>query len=344
MRLSICIATFRRAAYIGETLENILGQVGHHVEVVVVDGASPDDTQDVVRRIQARYPQLIYYREDTNEGVDRDFDKAVGYARGDYCWLMSDDDLLAPGAIERVLSSLRQEPDLVIVNAQVRTSDLAVVLQPNRLRMHEDRRYGAGEEDALFAATIDYLSFIGAVVIRRSLWLARDRETYFGSLFIHVGVIFQPPAISNALVIAEPLVIIRYGNAMWTARGFEIWIHKWPSLVWSFAQFKEITRAGVIARHPAESAKNLIYYRAIGAFGSAEFDDILSKPERPHHRSAHLIARLPPRAVNAMVALYCLVRRQEGWRMLLDDLARAREASSIARWVVKRFRSPEMER
>ena len=37
---------------------------------------------------------LRYFRESVNSGVDRDYDKAVGYASGEYCWLMTDDDLL----------------------------------------------------------------------------------------------------------------------------------------------------------------------------------------------------------------------------------------------------------
>src|SRR3990172_8001177 len=101
-KLSVCIATFKRATFIGETLESILGQVEPGVEVVVVDGASPDDTEEVVRRLAVAHSGLRYHREPVNSGVDADYDKAVGYAQGEYCWLMTDDDVLVPGAIARV--------------------------------------------------------------------------------------------------------------------------------------------------------------------------------------------------------------------------------------------------
>src|SRR5689334_19512095 len=113
-RLSICIATYGRGKFIGETLDSILGQWQPGVEIVVVDGASPDDTPEVMAQYALRHPGIAYYRESENSGVDRDYDKAVGYARGDYCWLMPDDDLLRPGAIQSLLDHLDRDLDLVV--------------------------------------------------------------------------------------------------------------------------------------------------------------------------------------------------------------------------------------
>ena len=103
IRLSICIATYNRSAYIGETIDSIIGQINHKLEIVIVDGASPDTTPEVVEKYTSIHPNVRYFREITNSGVDADYDKAVGYARGQYCWLMTDDDLMAPGAIRCVL-------------------------------------------------------------------------------------------------------------------------------------------------------------------------------------------------------------------------------------------------
>ena len=118
-KLSICIATFKRGKFLGETLETIVGQLTPEVELIVLDGASPDNTQELMEQYQRRYPQIRYIREATNSGIDQDYDKAVGYATGDYCWLMTDDDLLRTGALARVLSELKENRDLVIVNAEV---------------------------------------------------------------------------------------------------------------------------------------------------------------------------------------------------------------------------------
>lgn len=344
IRLSICIATYGRAGFIGQTLESILTQVGEQVEVVVVDGASPDDTSAVVGTFLSAYPRLVYRREASNEGVDRDFDKAVQYARGEYCWLMSDDDVLAPDAVATVLARLACEPELVVVNAEIRSKDMTLLLKPSQLEVSSDLDFDSPEHERLFAVTAGYLSFIGAVVIRRSTWLARDRVPYFGSLFIHVGVIFQPPVLGRAIIIARPLIRIRYGNAMWSARGFEIWIDKWPRLVWSFDQFSDKVKRAVTPRDPASSLKVLLHYRALGAYGLAEYEAFFHRSKRAHHWLAKLVARLPAPLVNTAIALYCLARKHPNAGPMLYELHNAKCASALTRWAARRFRFPETEK
>jgi abequosyltransferase len=342
--LSICMATFGRGAFIGETLEALLTQADNRVEIVVVDGASPDNTPEVVTALQTRWPRLIYHREASNAGVDRDFDKAVGYARGEYCWLLSDDDIPVHDALESVLENLSDKPDLLVVNAEIRDKSLSRILKARQLDAAQDGAFGAEAQEQLFAATAGYLSFIGGVVIRRAAWLARERERYFGSLFIHMGVIFQRPALQKVKVMARPLIRIRYGNAMWSARGFEVWTRLWPDLVWAFDHFSEATRRRVIARYPARSLKILLWYRAIGAYGPAQARDLLARRPGSHHRLAGAVARLPAGAVNTALALYCAASTDQDAPMKLYDLGRAECATSLTRWLTRRSLSPETGR
>ena len=330
-KLSICIATFKRGLFIGEPLESILGQMAPGVEIVVVDGASPDETPEVMARYAAAHPEIRYFRESVNSGVDADFDKAVGYAKGEFCWLMTDDDLLRPGAVAAVLSTIGGEDDLVIVNAEVRSADLSELFEKQRLVFNADKIYRADAREAFFAETAAYLSFIGCVVIRRTFWLARERIAYFGSLFIHVGVIFQSPPVANVRVVAEPQIIIRYGNAMWTSRSFEVWMFKWPRLIWSFPDFSEAAKRKICRREPWRSAKALFHNRALGAYSSAVFKqfwpDDVGKTER---FVAYLISVFPASLANLVMVTY-FARSPKPARMALDDLLFSPNAGWLSR-------------
>lgn len=331
IKLSICIATFKRGKFIGETLDSILSQMESGVEIVVVDGASPDDTPEVMARYTAVYPDIRYFRESVNSGVDADFDKAVGYAQGEFCWLMTDDDLLRPGAIAAVLSRLGGQDDLVIVNAEVRSVDLSELFEKQRLVFDADKVYCAADREAFFAETAAYLSFIGCVVIRRACWMARERSAYYGSLFIHVGVIFQHPPVENVKVIAEPQIIIRYGNAMWTSRSFEVWMFKWPGLIWSFPDFSGEAKRKVCRREPWRSAKALFHNRALGAYSSAEFKKIRqSDVGRLEKIVAYLLSVSPASLANLVMVMYFALQAQPA-RMALHDLLFSRNAGILSR-------------
>lgn len=332
-RLSICIATYNRGGFIGETLDSILSQMQPGVELVVVDGASPDNTSDVMAQYLVRYPEIRYYREQENSGVDGDYDKAVGYARGEYCWLMTDDDLLLAGSVGRVLGSLGSKPALVVVNAEVKNAELSAVLNERMLKFTSDREYGQQDADRFFAEVANYLSFIGGVVINRQLWLERDRASYYGTLFIHVGVIFQHPPMTGVQVIADPLIVIRYGNAMWSPRGFEIWMFKWPQLIRSFADFSEESKRRVCVSEPWRNWRGLIFYRATGAYSVAEFYKFISHRLRGlEWLRAYLLAIIPASMASlACIAYFVLARRTD--YMVWYDLLRSRSSSRLSRWV-----------
>jgi glycosyltransferase involved in cell wall biosynthesis len=222
--LSICMATYNRGAYIAETLTSIFSQLRGDVELIVVNGNSPDDTAKVLASlVDAGHPMRVF-NEVENGGVDKDYDKAVSYARGRYCWLMTDDDVLVPGAVERILAAIGAEPDLIVCNAGMWNGDLKTVIRPDFLDIGSDLTFGPGMQVAAFELVAPFLSFIGAVVVRREIWMQRSRDPYFGSLFIHVGVLFQAPMTGGVVVISEPLLRIRYGNSMWSHRTFEVWM------------------------------------------------------------------------------------------------------------------------
>lgn len=246
---------------------------------------------------------------------------------------MTDDDILKPGSIRKIMESIEQGFNLIVVNSEIRTSDLSKVLEGRRLKIDADRSYEECDVEALFRDAATYLSFIGGVVIKRKLWLERDRASYFGTEFIHVGVIFQKAGIGRALLVAEPQIAIRFGNAMWSSRGFQIWMFKWPDLVWSFRCVTDASKKTICARHPWKSAKALFYYRALGVFTEDIYWKMLA------NRSvgfmgwvARLIAAVPVAFANFLGIAYCYMTN--GSKLDLYDLLRCRE-SRLRKWMLK---------
>lgn len=309
--LSICIATYNRAAYIGETLESIIPQLDDDVELLVVDGASTDNTEDVVRQYAELESRIRYIRLAVKGGVDHDYDQAVQLACGEYCWLFTDDDVLRPGAVKAVKSAINEGHELVLVNIEVRNHDLSKILAGQRIALDENRKYGPDDMELLFIDALHYLSFIGAVVIRRSIWLSRERELYFGTEFVHVGVIFQQPLQGSTLIISEPYIIIRLGNAHWTPRSFHIWMFKWPKLVWSFKNISSEAKLSVSAREPWRNFRVLMVWRSRGEYSVQLYQQYL-KNMRSNvfwKFGALLIAFLPQKAFISMRSFFGVLKR-----------------------------------
>jgi abequosyltransferase len=325
-KLSICIATYNRANYIGETLESIIPQLTAEVEIVIVDGASTDNTQVVVQSYQKKSTAIKYFRLPEKGGVDQDYCRAVDYAQADYCWLFPDDDLFIPGAIAVVLDHIRSGYSLMILNARSMTPDLSEVLIPKMLDIEVDEVIESADLDSLFVCAVSFMSFIGCVVVNRSLWMNRNKEMYWGSEFVHVGVVFQALLPGPALLVAEPQIMIRYGNAQWTSRAFSIWMIKWPRLLWSFQMISDRAKQLVMPREPWLNLKEILYYRAIGAFDYKAFVAISRQNASPWwwKLGALSIAVLPGKIVNTASRLLFFIVRKNSNKMVAYDLAHSR--------------------
>lgn len=309
--LSICIATFNRAEFIGATLEALAPQLDNEVEVVIVDGASDDATSEVVAAVRAAHPERVwrYIREASNSGVDADYDKAVSYADGHYCWLLPDDDLPRRTAVAEIKRALTDAPDVVVVNSRFMSPDLREVLDTPRLKVEGDQEFANGEIDDFITLTAFYLTYIGGCVVRRAFWLTRERRSYYGTGFVHLGVICQAPLPRRARLIAAPLIDYRHGNAAWRPHAFDIWMLGWPRLVASFHALSPKARRATHDPSPRRSVELLAYHLAVGpGIDRQQWRTFLAATPLGMYRPlARLLHALPGGITNFALCLYASV-------------------------------------
>jgi abequosyltransferase len=326
IRLSICISTLNRGDFIGETLASIIPQLTDESELIVLDGASTDNTRKVVEHYAARCPKLNYVRLEHGLGFDEKYCRLAEMAQGEFCWLFADDDLLKPGAVAAVLEATRKDYTLIVVNAEVASKNLDICLQRRRVSNQKDRVYSSSQTDRddLLADTCMYLTYIGAIVIKRAVWNQRERAKYFGTLFVHVAVIFQSPLPGDTLVLEHPWIVIRYGNALWTPRSFEIWMFSFPELVWSFPDFSDQAKNRVEKREPWRCWHRLLMERAMGHYSMHEYERWLqARFHSPVERLiGRLIAAIPARLLNSLARFTVRWVFRKSPSMTLYDLER----------------------
>ncbi|MDQ8024016.1 MAG: glycosyltransferase family 2 protein [Moraxellaceae bacterium] len=111
--VSICIPTYNGARFLDACLRSALAQTHAHLEVLVVDDCSSDDTLEIAQR-HATDPRLRILRNARNQGLVGNWNECVRQARGTWIKFLFQDDILHPECVSEMLAEgLRQQRRLV---------------------------------------------------------------------------------------------------------------------------------------------------------------------------------------------------------------------------------------
>jgi glycosyltransferase involved in cell wall biosynthesis len=113
--VSIVIPCYNQGQYLGEAIESTLAQTHRHVQVIVVDDGSTDETS----RIASAYPEVIY-RHQPNAGTAAARNRGLRESRGELLVFLDADDRLLPNAVARGIAGLAGHPDAALVTGHVR--------------------------------------------------------------------------------------------------------------------------------------------------------------------------------------------------------------------------------
>lgn len=121
MRLSFVIPTRNQARFLPQCLDGCLAQQIPDSEIVVVDGASTDDT----RKVLTGYGDRVRWISEPDRGQSDAINKGVGLARGELCaWINSDDYYASPRAVAALVSEFDADPHVDVAYGDGRRVDV----------------------------------------------------------------------------------------------------------------------------------------------------------------------------------------------------------------------------
>lgn len=130
----ICIS-YNHARFVREALDSVIAQSYQPIELFVVDDASTDGSQEVIRQWAAEHPNVKYFPLPVNGGNCKAFNTAFRHATGKYVIDLSADDVLLRSRVQRGVEFLESHPD---VGVQFSDAEL-IDAEGRRLGFHSDR-------------------------------------------------------------------------------------------------------------------------------------------------------------------------------------------------------------
>jgi abequosyltransferase len=289
IKLTVCIPIYNCADFISQALESILPQTFEGIEVIVYDGGSTDGTASLMEFFSEKWPNLHYYRSSVRGGIDADLVTCVSYAKGEYCWLFSGDDVMRPGAILRALKWIEQKNDVYICRHTICSKDMVIshdhpVMIPD---LPFTANFGNSNERLEWfrrAVTSEaFFSFISGLIVNREIWQKGNLPNEFAkSCWGHVARFFELAQYElKVCYVAEVWLDQRGDNDSFADKGvvnrYRIGIegyHKLADSFWGHDSHEALNIRRVIrnefsllamlntkikcVRHPADESKDML--------------------------------------------------------------------------------------
>lgn len=117
--VSVLMATFNGAQFLQEQVESILSQTYSPIEFIVFDDCSTDDTLRILEEYQNQ-GKLRIFRNPSNLGYVRNFERAIQEAKGELIALADQDDIWAVTKLERMTKEIGES---LLIHSDARLID-----------------------------------------------------------------------------------------------------------------------------------------------------------------------------------------------------------------------------
>ena len=92
LKISVILPVYNGENFLAEAIESVLKQTFEDFELVISDNCSTDNTKEIIKSFRDK--RVKYFRNSSNLGMPRNWNKAVGYSQSEYIHVFAHDDIM----------------------------------------------------------------------------------------------------------------------------------------------------------------------------------------------------------------------------------------------------------
>lgn len=123
--VTVITANYNGSQYIARAIESVLGQTHSHLEYVIIDDGSTDQSVEIIRELSKKDGRIKPIFLPQNQGVSEARNTGIKNSTGQYITFLDADDMWAAEKIEKQVEVFRKHPNagLVVTHAVVIDED-----------------------------------------------------------------------------------------------------------------------------------------------------------------------------------------------------------------------------
>ena len=141
MKVSVIISNYNYALYLTAAVESVIAQSYQNFEIIVVDDGSKDNSQEVIRGLEAQYPDKIKAIFQENQGQGSAFNTGFQACSGEVVAFLDADDIWKPNKLQQVVEIFKQQSVVGVMHLLEKFDSQGNLLEdnpPQKLKLGDD--------------------------------------------------------------------------------------------------------------------------------------------------------------------------------------------------------------
>ncbi len=123
MKISIITATYNSGRTLRDTLESVLHQNYKDIEYIIIDGASTDNTLDLIKAYEPKFNGRMRYVSESDKGLYDAMNKGLNMATGEVVGILNSDDFFNNESIIQLVADTMKSKNVDAVYGDVHYVD-----------------------------------------------------------------------------------------------------------------------------------------------------------------------------------------------------------------------------
>jgi len=120
MKISIITVCFNSDKYLRDTILSVLSQDYDDIEYILVDGASKDDTLDIIKEYEPLFNGRMKWISESDKGLYDAMNKGIKLASGDVVGTLNSDDFFTSSdVISRIAAAFNMDEELELLYGDI---------------------------------------------------------------------------------------------------------------------------------------------------------------------------------------------------------------------------------
>lgn len=230
--ISICINTYKRTECLKQCLNSILRQfknenIQNKVEVIILNDNASDRTSKMILSYLKKYRNIRYFENKVRVGIIKGILQGATYAKGNYIWFFSDDDLFYNNSIDTILKIIKKfKPDTILCNSDQFDKDINNLVSENKLKISKDLFFHTKKEfftflEKKFPFSINWFLYsLSSTVLKKNIFSQNkkliDKYNEYADMSFPVSVlIYYTNRDYKQYILSKSVLSARIDNFSW---------------------------------------------------------------------------------------------------------------------------------